>query len=92
MFANTPETIQPSHPFGVALSQVIVDGDNMHAPPAQRVQVYGQGRRNAQVEMTNAAMILLCLWYFIKHKSDNRHTWVYVLGIIMARVCRLLAQ
>ena len=40
--------------------------------------------RNAQVEMTNAAMILLCLWYFLKHKSDNRHTWVYILGIIMA--------
>ena len=34
--------------------------------------------------MTNVAMILLCLWYFIKHKSDNRHTWVYILGIIMA--------
>jgi 4-amino-4-deoxy-L-arabinose transferase-like glycosyltransferase len=40
--------------------------------------------RDAQVEMTNAAMILLCLWYFIKHKSDNTHTWVYVLGIMMA--------
>jgi 4-amino-4-deoxy-L-arabinose transferase-like glycosyltransferase len=40
--------------------------------------------RNAQVEMTNAAMILLCLWYFLKHKSDNRHTWVYGLGILMA--------
>jgi 4-amino-4-deoxy-L-arabinose transferase-like glycosyltransferase len=40
--------------------------------------------RNAQVEMTNAAMILLCLWYFIKHKSDPEHTWVYILGIIMA--------
>jgi 4-amino-4-deoxy-L-arabinose transferase-like glycosyltransferase len=40
--------------------------------------------RNAQVEMTNAAMILLCLWYFIKHKSNKRHTWVYLLGIIMA--------
>ena len=40
--------------------------------------------RNAQVEMTNAAMILLCLWYFVKHKSDNRHTWVYVLSIMMA--------
>lgn len=39
--------------------------------------------RNAQVEMTNAAMILLCLWYFLKHKSDNRHEWVYVLGIMM---------
>jgi 4-amino-4-deoxy-L-arabinose transferase-like glycosyltransferase len=40
--------------------------------------------RNAQVEMTNAAMILLCLWYFFKHKSDHRHTWVYILGITMA--------
>jgi len=40
--------------------------------------------RNAQVEMTNAAMILLCLWYFFKHKSDNQHTWVYVLGVMMA--------
>jgi 4-amino-4-deoxy-L-arabinose transferase-like glycosyltransferase len=40
--------------------------------------------RNAQVEMTNAALILLCLWYFIKHKSDHRHTWVYILSIMMA--------
>ncbi|HVP77929.1 MAG TPA: glycosyltransferase family 39 protein [Thermodesulfobacteriota bacterium] len=40
--------------------------------------------RNAQVEMTNAAMILLCLWYFIKHKSDPSHTWVYLLGVLMA--------
>ncbi len=40
--------------------------------------------RDAQVEMTNATLILLCLWYFIKHKFDNRHTWVYVLGIMMA--------
>ena len=40
--------------------------------------------RNAQVEMTNAAMILLCLWYFIRHRSDKKHTWVYLLGIIMA--------
>ncbi len=40
--------------------------------------------RNAQVEMTNAAMILVCLWYFIRNKSDTRHTWVYWLGIMMA--------
>jgi 4-amino-4-deoxy-L-arabinose transferase-like glycosyltransferase len=40
--------------------------------------------RNAQVEMTNAAMILLCLWYFIEHKSDNSHTWVYLLSVLMA--------
>ena len=40
--------------------------------------------RNAQVEMTNAAAILLCLWYFLKHKSDRSYTWVYVLSIMMA--------
>jgi 4-amino-4-deoxy-L-arabinose transferase-like glycosyltransferase len=40
--------------------------------------------RNAQVEMTNAAMILLCLWYFLKHQSDNRYRWVHVLGALMA--------
>jgi 4-amino-4-deoxy-L-arabinose transferase-like glycosyltransferase len=40
--------------------------------------------RNAQVEMTNAAMILLCLWYYIKHKFDKKYTWVYLLGVIMA--------
>jgi len=40
--------------------------------------------RNAQVEMTDAAMILLCLWYFLKYKFDNRHIWVYGLGIMMA--------
>ena len=40
--------------------------------------------RNAQVEMTNAAMILLCLWYFVKHRSDHRYPWVYGLGVMMA--------
>ncbi len=40
--------------------------------------------RDAQVEMTNAAMILLCLWYFINHRSDHRHTWVYCLGVLLA--------
>jgi 4-amino-4-deoxy-L-arabinose transferase-like glycosyltransferase len=40
--------------------------------------------RNAEVEMTNAATILLCLWYFFKHKSDGRYIWVYVLSIMMA--------
>ena len=39
--------------------------------------------RNAQVEMTNAAMILLCLWYFVKHRYDQRYPWVYGLGVMM---------
>ncbi len=40
--------------------------------------------RDAQVEMTNAAMILLCLWYYMKHRSDHRHTWVYGFGVLLA--------
>ena len=40
--------------------------------------------RDAQVEMTNAAMMLLCLWYFLKPRSDPGHVWVYVLSVVMA--------
>jgi len=39
--------------------------------------------RNAQVEMTNAAIIMVCLWYFLLHRSSEKTGWVYVLGIIM---------
>jgi len=40
--------------------------------------------RNAQVEMLNAFVILLAIWYFLKHKSDRSHGWLYVFGVIMA--------
>ena len=39
--------------------------------------------RNAQVEMTNAAVIMACLWYFLLHRSSTETFWVYVLGIMM---------
>jgi 4-amino-4-deoxy-L-arabinose transferase-like glycosyltransferase len=39
--------------------------------------------RNAQVEMLNAFVILLAIWYFLKHKSDRGHGWLYVFGVIM---------
>jgi len=38
--------------------------------------------RHGQVEMTNAATILLCLWYFVRHKGDNGAGWIYGLGAI----------
>ena len=38
------EAVYPAHPFGVALGQVIVDGDHVHAAAAERVEVYRQGR------------------------------------------------
>lgn len=40
--------------------------------------------RNAQVEMLNAFFILFSIRYFLKHKSDVKHSWLYVFGIIMA--------
>ncbi len=40
--------------------------------------------RNAQVEMTNAAFIMLGIWYFVRHAENKTHLWIYVLGIIMA--------
>ncbi|MFH2044235.1 MAG: glycosyltransferase family 39 protein [Pseudomonadota bacterium] len=40
--------------------------------------------RNAQVEMLNAFFILFAIRYFLKHKSDINHSWVYIFGIIMA--------
>lgn len=39
--------------------------------------------RNAQVEMLNAVVIFLSIWYFLKHKSDKSPGWLYLFGVIM---------
>jgi hypothetical protein len=36
--------IEPAHPDGVAASQIIVDGDDVHTLAGQGIQVAGQGR------------------------------------------------
>ena len=41
---QTVEHIKRSHPFGVALRQVVVDSDHMHAVACKRVEEYGQCR------------------------------------------------
>ncbi len=38
------ELVHPAHPLGVALGQVVVDRDDVHALAGQRVQVRGQQR------------------------------------------------
>jgi len=40
--------------------------------------------RNAQIEMANAGVIMLCLWYFLKHKNDANKRWLFVLAFIAA--------
>ena len=38
--------------------------------------------RNAQVEMSNAGVIMLAIWYFLRHKDDKGKAWLFVLAII----------
>ncbi len=38
--------------------------------------------RNAQVEMSNAAVIMLAIWYFLRHKDDPGKVWFFVLAVI----------
>src|ERR1700733_2050669 len=40
--AEAEETIQFAHPLGVALGQIVIHRDNMHAASAQGVQINGQ--------------------------------------------------
>ena len=39
------ELIDPAHPFGVALREIVVDRDDMDAPAGERVQIDRQGCR-----------------------------------------------
>ncbi len=41
--AQAHETVDLSHPVGVALGEVIIDGNHMHALAGQGIQVNGQG-------------------------------------------------
>jgi len=38
--------------------------------------------RNAQVEMSNAAIIMLAIWYFLRHKDDSGKAWLFILAAI----------
>jgi 4-amino-4-deoxy-L-arabinose transferase-like glycosyltransferase len=38
--------------------------------------------RNAQVEMSNAAVIMLAIWFFLRHKDDPGKAWFFALAVI----------
>ena len=42
-YGQPEELVDAAHPFGVALGQIIVDGDDVDALAFERVQVNGQG-------------------------------------------------
>ena len=37
------EFVDAAHPFGIALGEIVVDGDDVHALAGQRIQIDGQG-------------------------------------------------
>ena len=39
---QSQETVDPAHPVGIALGEVIVDGDDVNAAAGQRIEVCGQ--------------------------------------------------
>ena len=41
--AEAERVIDHAHPLGVAAGEVVVDGDDVHAPPGQRVEIDRQG-------------------------------------------------
>ena len=41
--AQAQEAVDLPHPFAVALGEIVVDGDDMHAFAGQRVEIDGQG-------------------------------------------------
>ncbi len=39
--------------------------------------------RHGTAEMAQAATILWCLWYFVRHRPDAARRWLYVLGVLL---------
>ena len=40
--AHAEEAVDLAHPFGVALGEIVVDGDDMHALAGERVEIDGE--------------------------------------------------
>ena len=59
--AQTQEVVEPTHPLGVSVGQVVVDRDHMHAFAAQGIEVDrqrgGQGFALASAHLGNLALV-----------------------------------
>ncbi len=51
--AHAEEAIDPAHPLGVAAGEIVVDGDDMDAAAAQRVEIDGE-RRDQRLALAGA--------------------------------------
>ena len=51
--AHAEEVVYPPHPFGVALGEIVVDGDDMHAFARERVEI-DRERRDQRLAFAGA--------------------------------------
>jgi len=68
--AETEELVDLSHPLGVALGEIVVDGNDMHTFAGERVQVDGQGGNErfafARLHLSDLALVQ-------NHAADELH-------------------
>ena len=76
------EAVDAAHPVGVALRQVVVDRDEVHASSRQRIQVDGQ-RRNQCLALAGAHFGNLAVMQ--RHAADELHVEVPHLQCALAR-------
>ena len=67
------KAVEPAHPFRIALGQIVVDRDHVHAAPAERVEIYRKRRDQrfafAGLHFRNRALVQ-------DHAADQLHVEV----------------
>ena len=64
------EVVDLSHPFGVALGQVVVDGDDVHAAAGERIEI---DRKRGDQRLAFAGLHLGDLAFVQDHAADQLH-------------------
>src|SRR5271156_687792 len=67
------EAVELAHPFGIALGQVIIDRNHVHAASAQRIQIY---RKRRDQRLAFAGLHLSDLAFMQNHAADQLHVEV----------------
>ena len=68
--AHAEEAIDPAHPLGVALGEIVVDGDDMHALAGERVQI---DRERGDERLAFAGAHLGDAAFVQHHAADELH-------------------
>jgi hypothetical protein len=64
------ETVNTAHPLGVAAGEVVVDGDDMHAPAGQRIEI---DRERGDKRLAFAGLHFRDGALMLHHAADELH-------------------